>query len=231
MRIFAHRGASRDEPENTIDAFLAARALGADGVELDVRLDADGDLVIHHDPTLPDGRRIDSLRRAERPEGICDLAGALAACGDLEVNVEVKSDAEGEGVAVVAAVLEVAAAWGGRVLCSSFDPATVDEVRRLAPHVPTAQLTAYPDRPLADLVRWVADRGHGAWNPHHLLVDEASLALAHHAGLTVNTWTVDDPDRLRALEALGVDVAITNDVRGARAALGRAGAPGTGGGQ
>lgn len=231
MRIYAHRGASRHEPENTVAAFRAAVAMGADGVELDVRLDADGDLVVHHDADLPDGRAVTSLTRADRPDDLTDLAAALVACGGLEVNVEVKSDAAGEGVALAAPVLEAVVAWGGRVLVSSFDPATIDELHRLAPEVPTAQLTMWPDRSLDELVAWVAERGHVAWHPHHLLVDEASLALARSAGLVVNTWTVDDPDRLRALEALGVDGAVTNDVPGALAALGRAGAPGTGGGQ
>jgi glycerophosphoryl diester phosphodiesterase len=225
MRIFAHRGASRHEPENTIAAFRRAAAMGADGVELDVRLDADGDLVVHHDDRLPDGRAIAGLARADRPEHLAELAAALLACGDLEVNVEVKSDAPGEGVALAVPVLEVVAAWGGRVIFSSFDPDTVDELHRLAPDLPTAQLTMFPDRSLDELVAWVAERGHVAWHPHHLLVDAASLALAHAAGLAVNTWTVDDPGRLQVLEGLGVDGAVTNDVPGALAALGRAGAP------
>lgn len=225
MRIFAHRGASRHQPENTLEAFRTAVAMGADGVELDVRLDADGDLVVHHDDRLADGRAIAGLTRRDRPDHLCDLAAALTACGDLEVNVEVKSDAAGEGIALAAPVLEAVAAWGGRVLVSSFDPATIDALHRLAPDVPTAQLTMWPDRSLDELVAWVADRGHVAWHPHHLLCDPASVQAAHAAGLAVNTWTVDDPARLRELEALGVDVAVTNDVPGALAALGRAGAP------
>ena len=231
MRIFAHRGASRHEPENTVAAFRAAVAMGADGVELDVRLDADGDLVVHHDADLPDGRAIAGLVRSERPAALCDLAAALAACGHLVVNVEVKSDTVGAGVALAAPTLAVVAAWGGQALLSSFDPDTVDELHRLAPQLPTAQLTMFPDRPLGELVAWVAERGHVAWHPHHLLVDAEAVALAHGAGLAVNPWTVDDPDRLRALEALGVDAVVTNDVPGALAALGRAGARGTGGGQ
>lgn len=225
MRIYAHRGASAHEPENTLAAFRAAVALGADGVELDVRRDAGGDLVVHHDAHLADGRAIADLTRADRPEHVCDLAAALLACGDLEVNVEVKSDAAAEGVAVAGPVLEAVTAWGGRVLLSSFDPATVDELHRLAPGVPTAQLTMLPDRPLDALLAWVAERGHVAWHPHHLLVDDEAVARTHAAGLALNTWTVDDPDRLRVLEAMGVDVAVANDVPGALAALGRAGAP------
>lgn len=222
--VWAHRGASAHEPENTLEAFRAAVAFGADGIELDVRFDGSGGLVVHHDPTFVDGRVIAEVVTADHPVGLCHLADALEACGALEVNVEVKVEAPGEGLALAGPVLEVVEAWGGRTVLSSFDPDTVDELRRLAPHLPTAQLTLFPDRDLADLVRWVADRGHGAWNPHHLLVTEASAELARDAGVRLVPWTVDDPDRIRALAALGVDAIITNDVPGARAALEGAGA-------
>ena len=225
-RVFAHRGATATHPENSLAAFRSAVAMGADGVELDVRVDATLALVVHHDPTLADGRLVAGLERSDRPDGLCELAGALVACADLEVNIELKSDAPGEGVALVAPVLEAVTAWGGRVIVSSFDPDTIDELHRLAPHVPTAQLTAWPDRSLDELVPWVASRGHVAWHPHHLLVDEASMALAREAGLAVNTWTVDDPDRIGALAALGVDVVMTDDLATALAVLGRPVSPG-----
>ena len=49
--IFAHRGASKVAPENTLPAFEAAIRLGADGVELDVQYSSDGHLVVIHDLT------------------------------------------------------------------------------------------------------------------------------------------------------------------------------------
>ena len=55
-RVIGHRGASHDHPENTVEAFGAAQAMGADWVELDVRVTADHELIVHHDPVLPDGR-------------------------------------------------------------------------------------------------------------------------------------------------------------------------------
>ena len=58
--IYAHRGASADHPENTIPAFAGAAEQGADWVELDVHLAADGALVVHHDGTYADGRDIDA---------------------------------------------------------------------------------------------------------------------------------------------------------------------------
>ena len=62
-QVIGHRGASRAERENTLEAFHAAVAQGADGVELDVRRTADGALAVHHDAHLPDGRAIVLTRR------------------------------------------------------------------------------------------------------------------------------------------------------------------------
>ena len=61
VRVIAHRGASAAAPENTIEAFLLARELGADWVELDARRTRDGAIVVHHDDTLADGRVIVEL--------------------------------------------------------------------------------------------------------------------------------------------------------------------------
>ena len=87
MRIFAHRGASRHETENTVAAFRAAVAMGADGVELDVRVDLDGDLVVHHDDHLADDR-VGADRVFERGRGDVLAAGRhddlLLATGDFE---------------------------------------------------------------------------------------------------------------------------------------------------
>jgi glycerophosphoryl diester phosphodiesterase len=137
------------------------------------------------------------------------------------VNVEIKADGPAGGVALVAPVLDAVRAWGGEVLVSSFDPATVDEVRRLDPSVPTGQLTFLLDRPPADVIAWVAARGHAAWHPYHATLDADAVAAAHAAGLAVNTWTVDDPDRIALLVSWGVDAVVTNDVPVAREAVGR----------
>ena len=65
-------------PGNTIEAFAAAVALGADSVELDVHLTADGVVVVHHDPDLADGRCLGELRRDELPEFVPTLADVLS---------------------------------------------------------------------------------------------------------------------------------------------------------
>jgi glycerophosphoryl diester phosphodiesterase len=219
--VIAHRGASAHAPENTLTAFEKARELGADGVELDVRGTADGALAVVHDATLADGRPVSDVTSGDLPSAVCLLDAALAACGDLLVNVEIKADGPGGGTGLVGPVLEAVRAWGGEALVSSFDAATVDEVRRRDPSVPTAQLTFLLDRSPADVVRWVATRGHAAWHPYHATLDAEAVAAAHRAGLAVNTWTVDDPDRIALLVDWGVDAVVSNDVPAARQAVAR----------
>lgn len=201
-------------------AFAHAVELGADGVELDVRATADGQLAVVHDRHLPDGRRVGDVEAADLPDSVPLLGAALAACGQLLVNVEIKADT-GDGLAVVDDVVAAIRAWAGRAIVSSFDPAVVDAVRERDPGVPTAQLTVLPDQGVDGLVAAVASRGHAAWHPHHAVLDEEVIAVVHAAGLRVNTWTVDDPARIVQLASWGVDAIVTNDVPTALRALGR----------
>jgi glycerophosphoryl diester phosphodiesterase len=213
--VYGHRGASADAPENTLAAFALARAQGADGVELDVRRSADGDLVLHHDAALADGRVVAATATADLPAAVPSLAEALDECVGLVVNVEIKNspfDPDHDPERTVAdQVVALLRERGGhdRVLVSSFDLATVDRVRALDPGVPTAFLT-FVDPVGADAVVLAAERGHVAIHPHEGTVDAALVGLAHGAGLEVNVWTVDDPDRIRALAAAGVDGIVTN---------------------
>ncbi|MCP4851204.1 MAG: glycerophosphodiester phosphodiesterase, partial [Actinomycetia bacterium] len=89
--VVAHRGASYDRTENTVEAFVEARVQGADWVELDVRLSADDVLMVHHDAHLADGRLVREVRAADAPDHIPNLAEAFEACDGMGVNVEVKN--------------------------------------------------------------------------------------------------------------------------------------------
>lgn len=213
--IYAHRGASAVRPENTLEAFRVARELGADGVELDVRRSADGVLVVHHDPLLPDGRTVSALLRSELPSSVPDLGQALDACAGMVVNVEVKNipgqvDFDDRcGVADEVVTLLVDRGRRDDVLVSGFHLATIDRIRELEPDIPTAFLT-FIDPSAAAGVRLAADRGHLALNPHTATVDAALVAAASERGLQVNAWTVDDPARAVELSELGVDGIVTN---------------------
>ena len=219
--VWAHRGASAQEPENTVAAFAAAVALGADGIELDVRRTADGVPVVLHDPRLPDGRTVASVARRELPVHVPLLSEALDACGELVVNIEIKEPPDLAEV-VVAEVRRRGMA--DRVVVSCFDVATVDRVRALDAGVPTAILTiASGPVTLPALVEQCRRDGHTALHPHHSAVDAELVARAHAVGVACNTWTVDDPARIAQLAALGVDAVVTNDVPVALAATGRGG--------
>lgn len=221
--VIAHRGASAAFPENTVAAFTGARALGADWVELDVRRAADGTLVVLHDEALPDGRPLHALTRGEIDPSVPSLSEALDACEGIGVNVEIKNlpteAAYDPAMAIVPDVVEELRRRGDpeRWLVSCFDLATVDACHALAPEIPTAFLVLDPKG--AEAIEVAAAHGHRAVHPWVPFVDEAFVEHAHAAGLRVNTWTIDDPERIVELAAWGTDGVVTNVPDAARAAL------------
>ena len=229
MLVIAHRGASAAFPDNTLAAFSEAVAEGADGVELDVRRTADLRLAVSHDDTLRDGTVVVDTPFADLPDDITDLAAALDVCAPLAVvNIEIKNWPDDKDFdpteTVAAAVVDLLGARGelddGRNLISSFHLPTVDRVHELAPRLATGWLLGLVEDPGA-LIDRAAERGHVAVHPHHLFVDEGFVARAHAAGLAVNTWTCDEPDRIRWLADHGVDAVVTNVPDLALRALGR----------
>lgn len=229
IHIIAHRGASGDRPENTVAAFTEAVRQGADGVELDVRPTADRHLIVSHDPVLPDGRTVAETPLAEFPAHMCDLSDALDACEELMVNVEIKhdpreaGDIEAEWLANETVRVVAESAPRGGVLISSFDPGILDLVRRLPEAPPTGLLTLSPVEPF-DAVERAGSLGHAALHPWDPMVDQELVNRCHSAGLAVNVWTVDDPQRVRQLADWGVDAVITNWPAATRAGLAAHGA-------
>ena len=149
--VLAHRGANRLAPENTVPAFARAVELGADGVELDIHPTIDDALVVRHDAATPTGLLAEMTLadvRAALPE-VPTLGEALDACAGRLVNVEIKylPTEDGDPPDRMAQLLiDLLAERGGRdrVLVSSFNLASVDRVRSLAPDVRTALLTLGP---------------------------------------------------------------------------------------
>lgn len=227
--MLGHRGARHAAPENTLKAFELARTEGADGVELDVRLDGSGEVVVFHDRTLArmtnqrSHARIDALTTAElrgfdlgEGERVPLLAEVLAWARerDLCVNVELKSSWDSRR-ALVSAVLRGLAHEPGleqRLLLSSFDPLAVRALATLLPKVAVCWLVEAKQR----VYRTGLGRrllGAAGVNPEHVLLNEITMQRWKRGGGLVNTWTVNDPARALAYAELGVD-SIISDVPG-----------------
>jgi glycerophosphoryl diester phosphodiesterase len=239
--VWAHRGCTEPEPgggaagpvENTLEAFVEARRLGADGVELDVRLTADGALAVHHDADVPGFGPLAALDAAELPRHIPLLADVLAVCDGMLVNVEIKNAPQDPGhdpteaVAALTASAIEEAGWTERVLVSSFQLSTLRAVQAADGRLALGALWGFDVRPEAALAEAAAD-GFGAVHPFVSFVTPELVAQAHDGGLAVNVWTVNSDADLAAMVALGVDTVITDQLRAALAIAG-GGAGGVGG--
>lgn len=217
VQVIAHRGASRAEVENRVAAFRRAARMGSDAAELDVRRTRDGVLVVHHNPDLADGRVIVDTGAADLPDSVPTLQAALDACAGMWVNVEIKNDADEpdfdptDGIADRTMELLLGRGEPERWLISSFRIETVDRCRALADAaaapIRTAWLTSVPPVGVGELLR---DRGHAALHPWVQLLSRDVIDECHAHGLQVNTWTCDDPDRMRELIEWGIDGICTN---------------------
>ncbi|MGI9825114.1 glycerophosphodiester phosphodiesterase [Agromyces sp. Marseille-Q5079] len=222
-RILAHRGLAIDAPENTLLAFERARSAGAGYLETDVRLTRDGVVVIAHDDTIERiaGRdaavadlTIDELRRIELGQGqtFCTLAEALDAFPAARFNIDVKS---ADAVGPAADVIRSAAA-SDRVLLTSFSDARRRRLAELVPGAVTSTGQAGVVRVL--LASWLGSPGlarrglRGAvavqvperFGPLRI-VGRRFVDVVHRAGAEVHVWTVNDPDDMARLLAMGVD--------------------------
>ena len=226
--VWAHRGASAYAPENTLPAFQKAVELGADGVELDVQLTADGELVVIHDEWLERvsngkgwvkdhtlaqlreynyNRACPGFEKAQIPT-LREVYELLGPSG-LTINVELKTGIlpyPGLAEKVVALTRELG--MEDRVLYSSFNHYTCLELRRLEPEAYIGFL--YSDVPI-DMAAYAASQGADALHPavYHLQqADYMEEATAH--GLDVNVWTVNEPEHLHMACRLGLNAIITN---------------------
>lgn len=224
--IVGHRGAPVTEQENTTASFAAAADAGAEWVELDVRRSASGSPVVHHDPCTSDGQAVrDQDDAALASMGILRLEEVLVQLpGGLGVDVEVKNspgepdyDETDDLVGPVASALR---RFGDMKMASSFNPTTVTTLATVLPEVPVGLLTA-PGFTVAEGVAMAGEVGAHVLCCHVDAPDLAAQAVerAHEAALDVMVWTVDDPERVRRLAAVGVDALCTNDPASARRVL------------
>jgi glycerophosphoryl diester phosphodiesterase len=213
--VLAHRGANRLEPENTVPAMQEAIDRGADGVELDVHRTADGVLVVRHDAETPEGL-LGELTAADLGRSLPEvptLAVVLDVCRGRLVNVEIKDPDPRAAEALVDLIAARSSASPDDLLVSSFDLATIDRVRALAPNLPTGFLSfgIDPDSALTIAVEHDHTAVHpDVWTLANVDVG-AFVSRAHDLVLQVNVWTVNDPAQLEQLRDAGVDAVITDD--------------------
>ena len=226
--LIGHRGASLALPENTLAAFARAVDDGADGIELDVQLSADGQIAIIHDADLQrltgDPRKVSQLSAAElrrqelgHGQGVPMLPDLFELLGEPTLyNVELKSfGLNDHGLAEKVAGVVRAFGLQAFTLISSFDPLLVRRAQKIfEPETAVALLRA------PGLTQYSKLLVHTAVdNPHFSLINEESMAAAVRQGQRTFAWTVDDPLIAQRLIDLGVDGIITNDPGGLRQAL------------
>jgi glycerophosphoryl diester phosphodiesterase len=227
--LIGHRGAPREQPENSLPAILRALELGADAVELDVHATRDGVVVVHHEPAPKrpgaGGERSRPIAERTRAElaafkladgiGIPTLAEVLVAVGErATVYVEIK------GRGIERATLDCIRDAGTRCAVHAFDHRVSRDARALAPGVPTGILSvSYVLQPAAELARAGARDYWQEWS----LIDDALVREIHGAGGRVIAWTVNRATDAERLLAMGVDGICTDAipvvapaVRGAR---------------
>ena len=211
MLLLSHRGHHAAIAENTLAAFAAALQFGVDGIETDVRLSADGELVLWHDRLTPQGRAVAALTRAElereleRPVPV--LADALDAFPGTFWNIEIKT------AAAASAALPVLRHYRSsrRLLATSFRH---DAIARCAADLDIAWGLLFAHVP-ADPRRVIAD--HAA-NPRvrsavwdYGIIDEPALRAFSAAGWEHYVYGVMTAQEWRHCESLNVAGVIVDD--------------------
>jgi len=245
-RLYAHRGASAERPENTLPAFERAVEVGVDALEMDVQLTRDGHLIVAHDDTaqrttgvplawsdldLADAQRLDAGWGFLASDGSRPFAGKGIAVSTFEhvlrtfsavrINVDLKGNS-------VEPMLELVAKHGAaeRVTLASFQLRTLLDVRKRGyagetgmSQTEVASLLALP----AVAWRQLPRTGSAAQVPVKqgpLRFDRpAFIAKCHSVGLRIDYWVIDDLAEAKRLLELGADGIMTNDPAAIRPAF------------
>jgi len=229
--IFAHRGASAHAPENTLAAFELAAAQGADGIELDAKLSADGHVVVIHDPTVDRTTdrpgRVKDLSLAElrsldagaffvekyRGEKVPTLEEVFEALGKrMFVNVELTNYTT-PGDHLVESVCRLVKEFGlqKQVLFSSFFASNLSKASGLLPEVPRGLLASN-----GLFGAWARSFGFafGKYQALHPNVEDVTpqqVRRVHRMRRRVHVWTVNTAEDMRRLFRWGVDAIFTDD--------------------
>jgi len=237
--VFAHRGGCALGPENTLAAFDRGIQAGADGLELDVQLSADGVVVVHHDLTLDRttsatgplaARTADDLARVDagcrftagaahpfrgQGIGVPTLREVLRRYPDAPIIIEMKVDSGEMGEAVAREVRLAGAV--DRVCAAGYGARSAAAARAALPEM--ACSACHREVRLAvyrTLARWpVRGARHDGyqipeWNGYLRIASPRFIRYAHEAGMKVQVWTVDEEPDMRRLLEWGADGLISN---------------------
>lgn len=213
---FAHRGARAHAAENTLDAFALALRLGATGLETDVWITADGELVLDHDGVIgrrPRRRPIAAVDRADLPAHIPTLGEVLERCGtDFHLSIDLKDTAA--SVPVIEYLRDHAPALCRRTWLCHPD---LEHLRSLVPvageirlvhSTRLSRLELGAERHAAD----VAAAGIAGINLHHTDHNGGLVTLFHRFGLVAFAWDLQFEPQLRDALRMGVDAVYSDHV-------------------
>jgi glycerophosphoryl diester phosphodiesterase len=229
--VFAHRGASAYAPENTLSAFQLAITQNTDGIELDVTLTADGQVVVIHDTTIDrtttgKGRvkemDWDTLRQfdagswfgpAFAGERIPMLDEVLELVGDKVItNIEIQSySAPLDQTAEQVTSLVAHHGLENKIIFSSFNPRVLVKIHQELPSVPIGILLR-PGK-LGTWSKLIFDGwvSYCSIHPHYSAVTPQMIQRAKDNGHRVIAYTVNHPEEIRRLYAMGIDGIFTDD--------------------
>ncbi|MEF3303472.1 glycerophosphodiester phosphodiesterase [Paenibacillus sp. GYB003] len=226
LMVIAHRGAAGEAPENTLGAFALGLEQGCTGIELDVHLSKDGEIIVCHDATIDrtTDRKgaiheltVEELKKAdagrwfdERFEG--ERLPLLEEVFDLvppavEINVEIKAGV-GDIVPALIRLMRRKDRLAG-VFVSSFD---FDILERLKEQEPEARIGLLYNIRMKNQYRMaqLLDGPVYSLHPHWSRLDEQNVRAATERGLRVYPWTVNKEDDMRKMIACGVSGIITD---------------------
>ena len=218
MKVYAHRGYSGRYPENTMLAFKEAGKLGVDGIELDVQLTKDGEVVVIHDEkidrttdgtgyvrdyTLQELKKFNAAQIWNGKYGFQEIPTFEEYCAwakdqSLVTNVEIKS-----GVFYYAELEEKTLAlvkkYGleDRIIFSSFNHTSVFLLRKLAPEIPGGALVEHEG--LGNAGYYCKKYDMQCYHPGYKGLTEEEVKICHENGIDVNVWTVNDMATLEQL--------------------------------
>lgn len=226
--IYGHRGARGEAPENTLPSFRRALDAGVTRVELDLHLSSDRQLMVIHDPTLKrttglrgkiarhtaaELMQMDARRNGPawpEPCPIPSLEQLFSACPEFEhYQLEVKSGSAGQSRIVLDAVTELVSRFGlqERVVLTSSSRTLLKTARDSGFGMPTGLVEEYG---LIDWVKSCKRYGCSYLILNWKLCTPQRVARAKEQGLHVSVWTVNEPELMQRLVAMGVDSLITD---------------------